>query len=117
MLEHLARFGAPIRYRHVPGDWPLGAYQQIFGVEPGSAEMPSASRPFTAEIVVELARRGVTVVPVLLHTGVSSLEAHEMPYPERYRVSHATAAHLNAVRASGGRVIAAVPPWCARSRR
>jgi S-adenosylmethionine:tRNA ribosyltransferase-isomerase len=107
VLEHLARFGDPIRYKHAPGNWPLSAYQQIFGVEPGSAEMPSASRPFTAEIVVDLARRGVTIVPILLHTGVSSLEAHEMPYPERYRVSDATAAHVNAVHHAGGRVIAA----------
>ena len=107
VLEHLARFGEPIRYQHAPGPWPLSAYQQIFGVEPGSAEMPSASRPFTAEIVVDLVRRGVTIVPILLHTGVSSLEAHEMPYPERYRVPDATAAHVNAVHGAGGRVIAA----------
>ena len=86
MLDHLARFGEPIRYRHAPGPWPLSAYQQIFGTEPGSAEMPSASRPFTPELVVDLVRHGVTIVPILLHTGVSSLEAHEMPYPERYRV-------------------------------
>jgi S-adenosylmethionine:tRNA ribosyltransferase-isomerase len=107
VLDHLARYGEPIRYKHAPGNWPLSAYQQIFGVEPGSAEMPSASRPFTAEIVVDLARRGVTIVPILLHTGVSSLEAHEMPYPERYRVPDSTAAHVNAVHAAGGRVIAA----------
>jgi S-adenosylmethionine:tRNA ribosyltransferase-isomerase len=107
VLDHLARFGEPIRYRHAPGRWPLDAYQQIFGVEPGSAEMPSASRPFTADLVVELVRRGVTIVPVRLHAGVSSLEAHEMPYPERYRVSDATAAHVNAVHRAGGRVVAA----------
>jgi S-adenosylmethionine:tRNA ribosyltransferase-isomerase len=107
VLDHLARNGEPIRYKHAPGNWPLSAYQQIFGVEPGSAEMPSASRPFTAEIVVDLVRRGVTIVPILLHTGVSSLEAHEMPYPERYRVSDATAAHVNAVHDAGGRVVAA----------
>jgi S-adenosylmethionine:tRNA ribosyltransferase-isomerase len=107
VFEHLARNGMPIGYKHAPGSWPLSAYQQIFGVEPGSAEMPSASRPFTPEIVVDLVRRGITIVPILLHTGVSSLEAHEMPYPERYRVSDATAAHVNAVHRAGGRVIAA----------
>jgi S-adenosylmethionine:tRNA ribosyltransferase-isomerase len=106
VLDHLAQYGEPIRYRHAPGNWPLAAYQQIFGTEPGSAEMPSASRPFTPELVVDLVRRGVTIMPILLHCGVSSLEAHEMPYPERYRVSDATAAHVNAVHAAGGRVIA-----------
>ncbi len=106
VVEYLARYGRPIRYRHTPGDWPLSAYQQIFGIEPGSAEMPSAARPFTPELVVDLVRHGVAVVPVLLHAGVSSLEAHEMPYPERYRVPEATASHVNAVRRAGGRVVA-----------
>ena len=66
VLDYLARHGEPIRYRHAPGAWPLAAYQQIFGAEPGSAEMPSAARPFTPEIVVDLVRRGVTIVPILL---------------------------------------------------
>jgi S-adenosylmethionine:tRNA ribosyltransferase-isomerase len=106
VLSHLTRYGIPIRYRHAPDPWPLSAYQQIFGREPGSAEMPSAARPFTPELVVDLVARGVTIVPILLHAGVSSLEAHEMPYPERYRVDAATAAHVNAAHAAGGRVIA-----------
>jgi S-adenosylmethionine:tRNA ribosyltransferase-isomerase len=106
VVGYLARHGEPIRYRHAPDPWPLDAYQQIFGTEPGSAEMPSASRPFTPGVVVALARRGITVVPILLHAGVSSLEAHEAPYPERYRVPATTATHVNAVHAAGGRVVA-----------
>jgi S-adenosylmethionine:tRNA ribosyltransferase-isomerase len=106
VLDHLSRFGEPIRYRHAPDPWPLAAYQQIFGVEPGSAEMPSASRPFTPEIVVDLVRHGVAIAPILLHTGVSSLEGNEMPYPERYAVSASTANLVNAVHAGGGRVVA-----------
>jgi S-adenosylmethionine:tRNA ribosyltransferase-isomerase len=106
VLEYLARHGEPIRYQHAPGAWPLAAYQQIFGHEPGSAEMPSAARPFTPDVVVDLVRRDVTLTTICLHAGVSSLEAHEMPYPERYRVPQATAAHLNAVHQAGGRVIA-----------
>jgi S-adenosylmethionine:tRNA ribosyltransferase-isomerase len=106
VLDHLRAHGEPIRYRHAPGNWPLAAYQQIFGNEPGSAEMPSAARPFTPGLVVDLVQRGVAIMPILLHCGVSSLEAHEMPYPERYRVPDATAAHVSAVHAAGGRVIA-----------
>ena len=78
--------GRPIRYSYVPRDWPLAAYQTVFATEPGSAEMPSAARPFTAEIVTRLVSRGVVVAPIVLHTGVSSLEGRERPYPERYRV-------------------------------
>ncbi len=118
VLDYLDRHGEPIRYRHAPAPWPISAYQQIFGVEPGSAEMPSAARPFTSELLLDLVRRGVTIATILLHAGVSSLEAHEMPYPERYSVSDTTAAHLNATRQAGGRRDRGRErPSSARSRR
>jgi S-adenosylmethionine:tRNA ribosyltransferase-isomerase len=104
---YLSRHGGPIRYvGHGPA-WPLEAYQTVFAREPGSAEMPSAARPFTHELVTELAVRGVLVAPIVLHCGVSSPERDEAPYPERYRVPRATAAAVDAVRSRGGRVIAA----------
>jgi S-adenosylmethionine:tRNA ribosyltransferase-isomerase len=103
---YLARHGRPIRYGYVRGSWPLGAYQNVYAVEPGSAEMPSAGRPFTPEVLTRLVARGVGVAPILLHTGVASLEASEPPYPERYRVSPTTAARVNAARDAGGTVLA-----------
>ena len=106
LTDHLARHGRPIRYSYVALDWPLEAYQTVFGRHPGSAEMPSASRPFTNQTVTDLVATGVTLAPVTLHTGVSSLEAHEAPYPERYRVPAATARLVNHTRTAGGRVIA-----------
>ena len=83
---YLAAFGAPIRYSYVGQRWPISYYQTVFGVTPGSAEMPSASRPFTDRLVTRLVARGVQFAPVLLHTGVASPEAHERPYPERFAV-------------------------------
>jgi S-adenosylmethionine:tRNA ribosyltransferase-isomerase len=68
--------------------------------------MPSAARPFTQAVVTELAARGVTIAPVTLRCGVSSLEAGEDPYPEQYDVPAATARQVNLARQSGGRVIA-----------
>jgi S-adenosylmethionine:tRNA ribosyltransferase-isomerase len=104
--SYLGRHGRPIRYPYVDRAWPIDAYQTVFALEPGSAEMPSAGRPFSAELVVELVARGVYLAPVTLHTGVSSLESEEPPYPERYRVPDATALLVNAVHGWGGRVIA-----------
>jgi S-adenosylmethionine:tRNA ribosyltransferase-isomerase len=106
LLEHLARFGRPIRYRYVPDAWPLYAYTNAFAVEPGSAEMPSAGRVVTPEVVTDLVAHGVVVAPIVLHTGVASLEAHEAPYPERYRVPASTARLVNSTHAAGGRVVA-----------
>jgi S-adenosylmethionine:tRNA ribosyltransferase-isomerase len=103
----MAASGRPIRYQYVPHDWPLESYQTVFATEPGSAEMPSAARPFTTSIVTRLVSKGVAVAPITLHTGVSSLEAGEQPYTERYRVPPATAALVNATHRAGGHVVAA----------
>jgi S-adenosylmethionine:tRNA ribosyltransferase-isomerase len=104
--DYLTRHGVPIRYRYVPEPWPLSMYQTIFATEPGSAEMPSAGRPFTTELVSRLASRGVQLASLVLHTGVASLEDFEPPYEEWYRVPSATADRVNAVRRNGGRVVA-----------
>jgi len=107
VLPYLLRHGVPIRYSYVRRDWALTSYQTVFAQLPGSAEMPSASRPFTPSVVTELVARGVLIAPLTLHTGVSSAEADEDPYPEPYDVPPATARLVNHVRAHGGRVIAA----------
>jgi S-adenosylmethionine:tRNA ribosyltransferase-isomerase len=105
-LRWLAAHGRPIRYGYVDRRWPASAYQNVYATEPGSAEMPSAGRPFTAEVVTRLVAKGVGVTPVVLHTGVASLEADEVPYPERFTVPAVTAARVNATREAGGRVVA-----------
>jgi S-adenosylmethionine:tRNA ribosyltransferase-isomerase len=103
---YLSRRGRPVTYGHVTARWPLTSYQTVFAREPGSAEMPSAGRPFTPSLVTELVTGGVLVAPVLLHAGVSSLEAGEPPLPERFRVPAYTAELVTATRRRGGRVVA-----------
>ncbi|MEU6913806.1 S-adenosylmethionine:tRNA ribosyltransferase-isomerase [Streptomyces olindensis] len=106
----LREHGRPIRYAYTERDQPLAVHQTVFalpsGDGEGSAEMPSAARPFTARLVTELVSRGVRFAPVTLHTGVASAEAHEPPYPERFAVPEASAGLINATKAGDGRVIA-----------
>ena len=104
--SYLEQRGQPIRYSYVTRSWPNAMYQTVFANEPGSAEMPSAGRPFTPDLVTQLVSRGVEIAPLLLHTGVASLESHEPPYEEYYRVSRHTADRVNAARRAGARVIA-----------
>lgn len=104
--SHLGRHGRPIAYGYLSRRYPLSAYQTVFATRPGSAEMPSAARPFTHGLVTRLVSKGVAVAPVTLHTGVSSQEAGEAPQPERFSVPASTALLVNAVRAGGGRVVA-----------
>ena len=106
VLDLLARHGRPIAYSYVGERWPLAAYQTVFATEPGSAEMPSAGRPFSTGLVTRLVTAGVLVAPITLHTGVSSLETHEAPSDEQFDVPPETAGLVEWTRSRGGRVIA-----------
>jgi S-adenosylmethionine:tRNA ribosyltransferase-isomerase len=102
----LGSTGRPIAYGYLDHRYPLADYQTVFGIDPGSAEMPSAARPFTAELVTRLIAKGIGLSPVTLHTGLSSQEAGEAPQAERYDVPQVTAEAVNATKARGGRVVA-----------
>jgi len=96
----------PIAYGYLDRRYPLAAYQSVFGVRPGSAEMPSAGRPFTPELVTTLVARGIQIAPVTLHTGVSSQDAGEAPMPEWFEVTPTTARIVRESKLAGGRVVA-----------
>jgi S-adenosylmethionine:tRNA ribosyltransferase-isomerase len=104
--EYLELHGSPIRYRYVRETWPASYYQTVYATEKGSAEMPSAGRAFTPESITRLVARGIQVAPLILHTGVASLEEDEPPYEEFYRVPPETARLVNTAHAAGRRVVA-----------
>lgn len=106
LSTYLSRYGFPIRYSYVKKEWPIEYYQTAYATEIGSAEMPSAGRAFTAELIMRLTAQGVQIVPLLLHTGVSSLEAHEAPVEEYYRVPASTARLVTGARRVGKRIVA-----------
>jgi len=108
----MERSGRPIRYGYLSREYPLEAYQTVFARVPGSAEMPSAGRPFTPALLERLRAARILLAPLVLHTGVSSLELEaDRPrdppiYPEPFEVPAATATLVNRTRGCGGRVIA-----------
>ncbi len=109
-VEHwLSAHGRPIRYTDTDRPVPLADYQTVFASSPdgeGSAEMPSAGRPFTPQTIASLVIAGVLVAPLVLHAGVSSLEDGERPPAERFDVPESTASVVNHVHDQGARVIA-----------
>ncbi|QHT69946.1 S-adenosylmethionine:tRNA ribosyltransferase-isomerase [Rhodocytophaga rosea] len=104
--DYLAAHAFPIQYEKINHRYPLAYYQTFFSFHPGSAEMPSAGRGFTSQVVDKLLEKGVVFAPVLLHTGVSSLEENEAPYPEYMEISPISAAIINAAKSRGNRIIA-----------
>ena len=103
---YLESCGFPIRYKYTLSEWPIEYYQNVYSITPGSAEMPSAGRAFTPELITRLVAHGVLFAPLILNAGVASLEEGELPYEETYRLPPASARLINMARAAGGRVIA-----------
>jgi len=106
LLSYLAAWGRPITYPYVHGQWPIEMYQTVYAAVPGSAEMPSAGRAFTPEILDRLSARGIYLASVVLHAGVASLEHDEPPYEEWFEVPHEAATAITRTQKHGGRVIA-----------
>jgi len=106
MQKYLSVNAQPIQYENLDRQYPLSYYQTFFSFHPGSAEMPSAGRAFTGGLIERLITKGVTIAPILLHTGVSSLEEGELPYPEYMEVDPITASVINTAKGQGRRIIA-----------
>jgi S-adenosylmethionine:tRNA ribosyltransferase-isomerase len=106
LVEYLSEYGRPIGYGYLTEQYPLADYQTVYARQPGSAEMASAGRPFTAPLLVQLMALGITLAPVVLHAGVSSPELHEPPAPERFEVPEPTARLIRSARGAGHRVVA-----------
>lgn len=104
--DYLDRYGRPIGYPYVRGEWPLEMYQTVYARNPGSAEMPSAGRAFTDEVMARLTAKGIGIADLTLHTGVASPERDEPPSEEYFDVPPETAEAVAAALRGDGRVVA-----------
>src|SRR5215831_9614496 len=111
LLELLYRIEQPIRYEYVSKPWDLDYYQTVYAKDPGSAEMPSAGRPFTWKLLFHLKRIGINMANISLHTSLSSymdsaLDQKHIASEEEFFVSSTTAEQINKTHGLGRRVIA-----------
>jgi S-adenosylmethionine:tRNA ribosyltransferase-isomerase len=111
LIDLIYRLGMPVRYSYVDEALPLDLYQTVYASQPGSVEMPSAGRPLTWELLLNLRRKGVGLVSLSLHTGLSStrddaLDASRPNFDEEFVVPLETAQAVNKTHARRGRVVA-----------
>jgi S-adenosylmethionine:tRNA ribosyltransferase-isomerase len=110
-LDLVYRIGQPIRYRYLSAPWRLSYYQNVYALQPGASEMPSAGRAFTWRLLLQLRRSGVETAAITLHTGLSSyldneLDGQHLASEEEYWVSEETAGKIQRARHSGRRIVA-----------
>ena len=107
VTQYLDCYGRPIRYHYVKP--PTGPARCT---KPCSPRIPAVRkcRPRAGRSRRSWSRAwsslGVQVAPLLLHTGVASLESHEPPYEEFFHVPSSTAERVNAARQNGHRIVA-----------
>lgn len=111
LMNRLHQIGQPVRYSYVSEPCDLDYYQTVYARVPGSAEMPSAGRAFTWQLLFKLKQQGIDTAHIVLHTGLSSYldDALDEQHPaseEEYFISEQAAARINKTRQQGGRVIA-----------
>ncbi|MGB3291528.1 MAG: S-adenosylmethionine:tRNA ribosyltransferase-isomerase [Phormidesmis sp.] len=111
LIDKLHQIGQPIRYSYVSAPWDLDYYQTVYASVPGSAEMPSAGRAFTWQLLFKLKQQGIKTAHIVLHTGLSSymddeLDQQHPAAEEEYFISDKAAAQINETRRRGRRVIA-----------
>jgi len=111
LLDLIYRLGQPIRYDYLSVPWQLDYYQNVYATEPGSAEMPSAGRPFTWRLLFALRRAGVGAAYLTLHPGLSSymderLDRLHLASEEEYSIPEATALKIKSALTRGGRIVA-----------
>ncbi|HEX3758867.1 MAG TPA: S-adenosylmethionine:tRNA ribosyltransferase-isomerase [Kofleriaceae bacterium] len=110
LWQTLYAAGAPVQYAHRSERLPLWSVQTGYAGRPWAAEMPSAGRPLTWDIVLGLRRAGIEVAALTHAAGLSSTGDdaldRALPWPERYEVPRRTAEAVDAARTRGGRVIA-----------
>jgi S-adenosylmethionine:tRNA ribosyltransferase-isomerase len=89
-------------------------YQTVFAERTGSVAAPTAGLHFTPELFARLGAKGIARETVTLHVGAGTFlpvtaqdtDQHRM-HSEWATISDQTAAHLNAARETGGRIVAA----------
>ena len=123
--ERLIRFSEPIEpYFPKVGNIPLPPYihekldnperyQTVFSKEVGSAAAPTAGLHFTPQLLEQLQSDGVKIAYVTLHVGLDTFAPVTEEDPQEHKIHkewchlpQETADAVNAVRRSGGRVIA-----------
>jgi len=110
-LDVVYRIGQPIRYDYLSAPWRLSYYQNVYALQPGAAEMPSAGRAFTWRLLLQLRNRGVESALITLHAGLSSYLDNEIDHlhlasEEEYWISEEAAGKIRRAKNSGRRIVA-----------
>jgi S-adenosylmethionine:tRNA ribosyltransferase-isomerase len=110
-LEVTGKIPLPPYIRREADEADTGSYQSVFAAHPGSVAAPTASLHLDEAMLEAIKAKGIVIAKVTLHVGAGTFKpvqsgslADHVMHSERYVMSEASAAALNAVRGGGGKV-------------
>lgn len=108
----LDKVGRVIMSPYVDKKYDVSYYQNEYSVKEGSTEMPAAGKHFRLSFLKKLEEKGIKIVFITLHTGLSSIEVseksfeeHSMHY-EQIEISQETAEIINTAKAKDKKIYA-----------
>ncbi len=113
IVERIGKSPLPPYIKREPEPLDKERYQTVYAKTRGAVAAPTAGLHFTRELLKKVEKKGVKIVPVLLHLGLGSfrpvavedLSRHKMD-SEYYEVSEESVEAINATMAAGRKVIA-----------
>ncbi len=110
LLRQLLALGRPVQYSYLERSVTLEEVQTSYADRPWASEMPSAGRPLTWSVILDLQRRGIEVVTLTHAAGLSSIgdesRDRDLPWAEPYEIPEATARAVMRAKAEGLAVVA-----------
>ncbi|MBN2011369.1 tRNA preQ1(34) S-adenosylmethionine ribosyltransferase-isomerase QueA [candidate division KSB1 bacterium] len=113
IVEKLGKSPLPpyIKREPIPSD--KERYQTIYAKTRGAVAAPTAGLHFTKKLLEKLEKKGVTIVPIVLHLGLGSfrpvmvedLSRHKMD-SEYFEITENAAKTINDTMKNGGRIVA-----------
>jgi len=106
----LYSYGKPVQYSYMKDELQLWSVQNVYSSRPWAVEMPSAGHALNWQILLQLIRKGVKVVPLTHSAGLSSTGDAKidqaLPLAERFDIPATTMEAVRQTKADGRRVIA-----------
>lgn len=110
LWRSLYQYGKPVQYSYLNDELKLWSVQNLYSSRPWAVEMPSAGHALNWQLLLDLIRKGVQIVPLTHGAGLSATGDVKidgaLPLAEQFEIPAATMEAVRRTKANGGRVIA-----------
>jgi S-adenosylmethionine:tRNA ribosyltransferase-isomerase len=113
LIDTVGKSPLPPYINREPEEIDREKYQTVYAKKIGAVAAPTAGLHFTEELMDKILKKGIKIIPVVLHVGlgtfrpikVEDLSRHQMD-SEFYEISEESAEQINQIKQNNGRIVA-----------